>query len=541
MVAQLLRLKLRLFANGFRRPLWVVVASGIGLAIAIAGVLVILIGATALREQDDDFVRRTVIIVGSYLSLAAFLLPFMLVRRELLDPRALRGYRIRFGTIAIVLLVLSVVGPMLLIAPVAWASTAAWLDPESIRIAQWAAPLLFLQGLLSVRLGVAAGAALANRERWSRRVRAIGAPILILGLIPVLAVVVPRLTLSDPPSASTRLFFVGLAKLSAYVETDRIADGLQWTPLGVLWAAPSHALFRHPGLGDQALWVGAITVLVLLVLWFLAVRVVFRATRRIPVERRGGTPGWFRPLPSTPTGAIAARSFTYWIRDPRYRSVIGFLPFVPVVVLAACFIGGIPLEWASLIPLPIMVALLALATTHNDVAYDSTAVWTHVAAQTNGSHDRVGRLVPVVVLGAVLIAVGTPISAWGHGDVDVVPAILGVSIALLLGGVGVSSGLSARFPYAAPRPGDPAFQQPQVQGSTGSGAQALAVFCTLLVAAPAIASAVLWLVFPEFPWNWVALLIGVQAGLIALFVGIRVGGVAFDRRSPELLAFTMRH
>ena len=62
------------------------------------------------------------------------------------------------------------------------------------------------------------------------------------------------------------------------------------------------------------------------------------------------------------------------------------------------------------------------------------------------------------------------------------PAVLGVNIALLLGGVGVSSGLSARFPYAAPRPGDPAFQQPQVQGSTGSGAQALAVLCTLVVA-----------------------------------------------------------
>ncbi len=130
--------------------------------------------------------------------------------------------------------------------------------------------------------------------------------------------------------------------------------------------------------------------------------------------------------------------------------------------------------------------MLALSTTHNDVAYDSTAVWTHVAAQTHGSHDRIGRLVPVVVLGAILIAVGTPLTAWGYGSAEIVPAVLGVNLALLLGGVGVSSGLSARFPYAAPRPGDPAFQQPQVQGSTGSGAQALAVLCTLVVAAPAI-------------------------------------------------------
>ena len=37
---------------------------------------------------------------------------------------------------------------------------------------------------------------------------------------------------------------------------------------------------------------------------------------------------------------------------------------------------------------------------------------------------------------------------------------------------------------------------------------------------------------PDFPWNWIALLVGVQAGLIALFIGIRAGGGAFDRRSP---------
>ena len=539
MVAQLLRLKLRLFANGFRRPLWAVVLSGLGLAVAVAGVLVIATGAGALHGLDDESVRRIVIIVGSYLSLVAFVLPFMLVRHELLDPRALRGYRIRSGTVAIVLLVLSIVGPMLLIAPVAWAPTWAWRDPEAVRIAQWAAPILFLQGILSVRLGVAAGAALANRERWSRRVRAIGTVILVLGLPAVIAALVPRFT--TLPEGQSRLFFVGLVKLSAYAQTGQIADALQWTPLGALWAAPSYSVFRAPELGPQALWVGGITAFVLLVLWFFTVRLVFRATRRIPVERRGGTPGWFRRLPSTPTGAIAARSFTYWIRDPRYRAVLGFLPFVPIVVLGASFIGGFPLTWASLLPLPIMIILLALATTHNDVAYDSTAVWTHVAAQTHGSHDRVGRLIPVVVGGAILIAVGTPLSAWGFGTFTAVPAILGVSLALLLGGVGVSSGLSARFPYAAPRPGDPAFQQPQVQGSTGSGAQALAVFCTLLVAAPATVLAIVWLIHPEFPWNWIALLVGVQAGLIALFIGIRAGGTVFDRGSPELLAFTMRH
>jgi ABC-2 type transport system permease protein len=538
-VAQLLRLKLRLFANGFRRPLGYLIFSGLGLAIAIAVVLTVALGAGALHDLDDEFRRRVVINTGAFLSLVAFLLPFMLVRHELLDPRGLRSFRIRWAEVAIVLLVFTLVGPALLTAAIAWAPTWAWDDPESVRIAQIAAPLLFLQGILSIRLGVAAGAALASWERWSRRVHFIVTPILIIGLVVVIATVLPRLAASPPPSA--RLFFVGLIKLSAYVHTEQIALALQWTPLGALWAAPAHAEFRQPELGPQAIWVGAVTTLVLLIAWFVTVRLVLRPTRRIPEERRGGTPGWFRRLPSTPTGAIAARSFTYWIRDPRYRAVLGFLVVVPLVIIPASLIGEFPLAWSSLLPLPLMLMLIAVSTVHNDIAYDSTAMWSHVAAQTRGTHDRVGRIMPPLVGGIVLLLVGTPLTVWGHGDVRIIPAVLGVGIAVLLGGLGVASGISARLPYAAPRPGDPAFQQPQVQGSTGSGAQALAVFATLVVGAPAIFATVMWLMDTGVPWNWIALLLGVQAGLIALFIGIRVGGATFDRRSPELLAFTMRH
>jgi len=538
-VAQLLRLKLRLFANGFRRPLSHVILSGIGLAIAVVVVLGVTFAAGVLHDVDDDFRRRAIINVGSFFSLAAFLLPFMLVRRELLDPRGLRAYRFRSWLIAITILVLSIVGPLILIAPIAWAPTWAWPDAQSVSIAQIAAPLLFVQGVLSVRLGVAAGAALANRETWSRRVRWIGTPILLVGLVVVIATLLPRLAASPPQSA--RPFVVGLIKLSSYVHTDQVAQALQWTPFGALWAAPAHAAFGQADLGPQAIWVGGVVVAVLLVFWFVTVRLVFRPTRRIPAERRGGTPGWFRRLPSTPSGAIAARSVTYWIRDPRYRAVLGFLPFVPIVIILASFIGGIPLAWSSLLPLPVMIILVAVSTTHNDVAYDSTAVWTHVAAQTRGSDDRVGRLFPPLSLGGILLIVGTPITAWAHGDAHIIPVVLGVGLALLLGGAGVASGISAQLPYAAPRPGDPAFQQPQVQGSTGSGAQALSLLGTLLVGAPAIVAGVLWLIDPSVPWNWIALLAGVWAGLIALFIGIRAGGGIFDRRGPELLAFTMRH
>ncbi|MCA8973815.1 MAG: hypothetical protein KDC98_03800, partial [Planctomycetes bacterium] len=191
-------------------------------------VLAIALGARELHGMDDEFVRRVIVNTGSFLSLAAFLVPFMIVRQELLDPRGLRGFRIRWGSIAIVLLVFTLIGPTLLIAPIAWAPTWAWGDPESVRLAQIAAPLLFLQGVLSIRLGVAAGSALAKWERWSRRVRIIGVPVLLIGLTVVAATLIPRLA-AEPP-VRFRTLFVGLLKLSGFVHTEEISQVLQWTP-----------------------------------------------------------------------------------------------------------------------------------------------------------------------------------------------------------------------------------------------------------------------------------------------------------------------
>jgi ABC-2 type transport system permease protein len=177
---------------------------------------------------------------------------------------------------------------------------------------------------------------------------------------------------------------------------------------------------------------------------------------------------------------------------------------------------------------------------HNDVAYDSTALWTHLAARTGGVQDRVGRIIPVLVFGVILIGIGVPLTAWGHGDAEIVPALIGVCLALLLGGLGVSSALSARFPYPAPRPGDPAFQQPQIAGSSGGALQAFSILLILLGATPALVSSGLWFANGG-AWSWIALLVGAVSGVLILVLGTRGGAASFDRRAPELLAYAVRH
>jgi ABC-2 type transport system permease protein len=328
---------------------------------------------------------------------------------------------------------------------------------------------------------------------------------------------------------------------SAPLRSPAITDTITALPLGAFWRAPSHEAVGDDLLVQQDLGLGALTVGVLILVWVATLAYQLRPTRRRPRQRVALVPGWFRRLPSTPVGAVAARSLTYWLRDPRYRIALVLLPVVPVVTILSFAVVGIPMSISALVPLPIVLLLLAWGTLHNDVAYDSTAIWSQLAAQTRGVHDRVGRLVPVLGMGVLVILIGVPLTVWGHGDPAVLPAVLGVSIALLLGGVGVSSLISARFPYPATRPGDAPFQQPQVPGASGSGIQFWSIVLILLVAAPAVAAEVFFLLGFAGPWTWIALVVGVLAGALMLALGIRVGGAVYDRRAPELLEFAVRH
>ena len=529
MVAELLRLKLRVLAGGFRRPAGAIVGSVIGILLLAGLYLALRQAVVVLHGHGDDGLRGVVIVAGSLLSLLPFLGPLFVVRRQLIEPRALLGY-LRPSWVALALLILSLFGPVLLLIPFTLLPLGLWRDPAALVLASSAAPLLFVQALLAARVGAAAGAALTGHRRLSRFVRVVIVVLLTVGLVVLIWIALPRVPGSSP-----------VLRVLPPVRFDGLVDVLQWTPLGALWAAPANAVV-HNGVDAAGLFQVAIaSVVVLILIWWVSVLGAMRATHRVASRHRRRVPGWFGRVRTGPTGAVAARSFSYWIRDPRYRAVLAFLPIVPVVILLANWIGGIPFGYSVLMPLPLMVLILAWSTVHNDIAYDSTAMWTHLAAQTRGVHDRLGRIVPVLVFGALLIVIGAPLTVWGFGDLRVLPAVLGVAVALLLGGVGVSSAVSTRFPYPAPRPGDAAFHHPEVSGATsGGGAQAFSFVLTILVAAPAIAATVFWLMVGG-PWNWIALLAGVVLGLIVLAIGIRGGGASFDRRAPELLAFTMRN
>jgi ABC-2 type transport system permease protein len=538
-VAELLRLKCRLLFNGFRRRPSRITGSAVLLLVAVFGLIAAFDLASRVTTFDGEIVGRAVAVLGGEFTLGTLLLPVMFSRSQLLEPRVFLGYRIRSGALAAAAVVLTLVGPGLLLVPVVLVPAVVWRDfPQVTWFAAAAAPLLVVQLALLLRIGVAIGSWLSSHPRLRSWVRLAAVIVLLVGLVEIAGLVLPRAMLLAHGRSLAALGPV--VRLLAPLRADQVADQVMGSPIASLWGAPGLAV-SGAGNPRDALWIGVIVIVVLAVVWWGLVAGSLRPTHRQRLDRAARVPGWFRRMPATPAGAVAARSFIYWLRDPRYRVVFGILPLLPVLTGLAFFIGGVPLRIGSFVPLALMVLVLAWSTIHNDIAYDSTAVWSHVVAQTRGLHDRLGRMWPVLAFGTILIAIGTPVTVWAQGDPDSLPAVLGINIALLLGGIGVGSAMSARFPYPAPRPGDGPFTYPQASGGTGGGAQAGSFLLTILVAAPPIAATTLWLLGFPGPLPWIALATGVAAGVLALVLGIRDGASTFDRRGPELLAFTVQN
>lgn len=537
MVAELLRLKLRLLLNAFRMPgaaAW----AAFGIVLAGFGVALLWGGASLATALDELTLRRVVVVVGAMVSLAAFFVPVVAAGTHIVHPRALRFVGLSRAGIAFAILLLTLVGPALLLVPIALTPLFVWTG-DSEGTAALMVPLIVLEGILAARVGVVVGAVVKHRPvpRAISRILALG--LLIAGGAVLAAHLAPTVA-ELLPGAWWRITLMVVLVL-APLRDPAIADTITALPIGAFWRVPAHESAGEFALVEQDLVLGLVAVVVLLAVWLISLGHMLRPTRRVPRQRAARVPGWFRRLPATPTGAVAARSFSYWARDPRYRTALAVLPVVPLVTLLAMWIAGVPWDVAVLVPLPIVVLLLVWGTLHNDVAYDSTAIWAHVSAHVRGVQDRVGRMLPVLAMGIPVVVGGTALTAWAYGDWAVTPGVLGVAVGLLFGGIGVASLISARFPYPATRPGDAPFQQPFVPGSSGSSVQAGSLVLTLLVAAPALGALVLGVLGFDGPWFAIALVAGLGLGLIVFAAGIRAGGAVFDRRAPELLEFTARN
>ena len=370
---------------------------------------------------------------------------------------------------------------------------------------------------LVARIGMALSAILLP-ERRSRE-------LTVLFTIPVIVVAFPvavyfaslRWDGNVPPAVMAATEIIGVTPLAA--------------PYGFLAAIAAGSA--------AAAWISGVVAVMtlagLLALWTYLVRHMLTTTERpVAAKERSGL-GWFGLLPANAFGGVAARSLVYWLRDRRYVVNVLVVPIAGILTVFPLLVAGVPLEIAALLPLPIM-ALFFGWLPHNDVAYDSTAVWIHIASGLRGIPDRLGRLVPVALIAVPVLAIATSITLAVVDDWHLMMPLIGVAAALLLSGLGMSSVASVLAPYAVSRPGDSPFQQPQRSSSYPAYGPALAFLGALLISAPTLwlfaltltegdqhAGATFWL--------------GLTTGVIAVVGGVVLGGRIFERSVERLMEF----
>ncbi|UWF76892.1 MULTISPECIES: hypothetical protein [Microbacterium] len=515
MVAHVLRLRLALLVGALRgeRP----VRTALGFAIAVVLTVAVCVAVLGLDDAPAP-VARAVIVLGGAAAFLAFLVgPMLSGTVDQLDPRRFAPFGVDERRMPWILLLASVVSvpslAMLAIAAcvavVAIGAGVPWL------LAVLCSLVGAMTTIMVARIGMAASAILLP-ERRSRE-------LTVLFTIPVIVIAFP-----------VAVYFASLAwkgRVPHGVETMSAIAGA--TPL----AAPYGLIFAAESGDTGGAWLSGIVALATAVgiawLWNALVRHMLTTTERPVAARERSGMGWFGIMPSTAFGAVAARSLVYWLRDRRYIVNVIVVPIAGVLTVFPLLVAGVPLSIAALVPVPVM-ALFFGWLPHNDVAYDSTAVWIHVASGLRGIPDRLGRLVPVTLVAVPTLAVAISVSLAVASRWHLLMPMIGLAASLLLTGLGMSSIASVIAPYAVSRPGDSPFQQPQ-RSSYGSFGPALTFVGAILLSGPTIWLFVLAVITGGH--GAAAFWVGVLTGAVVVAGGVMLGGRIFERSGERLMEF----
>jgi ABC-2 type transport system permease protein len=516
MVATLVRLRFLVLANSLKRSTWQLVATIIGALYGLALLGLVVAGLIALGFAPVDVASTVLILAGSALILGWILVPLIAFGIEqTLDPARLSVFPLPMNKLLVALTAAGVLGVPGIVTTIAVLATAAtWIRSP---LAAVAAVIGGAVGVLICVVGSRLVAALSTSLQANRRFRELSGilifiPIILLG---------PLIAWFAQGVATSADALPGLAR------------ALSWSPLGAAWSVPADIAIGDYGPAGLKFLIAVATVAVLALLWrrSLAVALVTPPASSAKRVAKGKT-GLFGVLPATPAGAVAARSLTYWRRDPRYARQLIVVPLVPVLL----WFYSNNMDSPVLFNLtgPIVAYFLALAI-YADISYDGTAFATHIADGVRGIDDRIGRIWALSIIAVPLVVIGTLVPVALTDSWNALPMLFGLAAAALLGGFGVVSISSSRIIIPVPQAGDNPFKSAPGAGFT-TALSGFAVWgVSLLLLIPATVLAVLSLVFSSALFGWLTLLVGVVLGTVFLVVGLRVGGAQLDRRAPDLL------
>lgn len=520
MVAHLLRLKLALLRNGFRRSPWQLVGVILGGLYGLGVAIMLFVAMFFLGDQPVEFITTVLVIAVSLVTLGWAIIPVLVSGVDLtLDPSRFTSFTIPPRQLVVGLLLSGFIGVPGAVTLLLFAGQGlAWRSrPDLVVLGLVCGVLAALFVLALSRLTVTAATALTS----NRRFREIGTIILF----------VPLILLGPIIQTAMQGIENGLSWLPP------VASVLGWTPLGSFAAVP----------GDAATgaW-GTAALRLLLSLAYLAVTVwawqvsLMRALET-PRGQSGGTRavaglGTFRLFPATPWGAVAARCLTYWFKDPRYAMSIIMVPLIPIFIW---FMFGREGDFTAMLFIAPIIAVLMAFSISADVSYDNTAFSLHVLTGVRGIDDRLGRVAACAVFTVPTVLVAAILPAVLMGELSMLPSILGLSLGALGAGWAVSSIASARYTYAVPLPGDNPMKTPPGAGARMALTQLATFGTTAALVLPEIVLHIVFLVTGQELYAWLVLFTGVVLGAVFLLLGLRIGGRWFDSRAPELMQATV--
>ncbi|QIM16862.1 transporter [Leucobacter insecticola] len=515
----LVRLRFAVMRNVLRRHPWQMVGAIIGAVYGLGVLVSVALGLIGLSFADPEIVTTVLVLGGAALVLGWMVGPiFASGMDRTLDPEKLVVLPISPSVRLAGLAAASLAGiPGIVTLLVAAMTAVAWIRSPLAAVAAIAAlvlaPLAAITCVLACQLVISA----MSRVAASRRFREVIWGVLLLMLV-----------LLGPIMSG-----VTSGVMSLVESLPAIAEAVSWSPLGAVWAVPAEL-----AAGD---WLPAILKLVIAVATVVLLGWGWRAISQATVgvvgagsraKASAGT-GWFGRFPDTPRGAIAARTLTYWLRDPRYLQSLIVVLVMPVVF------GFVAVNSATPILLPgstVMVAVLLSLSTFTDVSYDGTAFSTHLLRGVRGIDDRLGRIWSNALLAVPLILLVAVATTAIVGRFDQLPTLLGLTASVTLGGFGVASVCSALFVMPVPQSGESPFISKPGAGMLSMVGMAGSYGSLTVLSLPAIGFSIAAGITGEAWLAWTTLAVGVITGAVVFTIGVRWGAAIYDRRAPELYA-----
>lgn len=515
MVAHLIRMKLAITVNGWKRSTFQLVMSILGMAYIVFILAMLAVGASAMPALDVEMRGTILTLVGAVFVLSWIVLPVFFTGVDLtLDPSNFATFGIPARQLVLGLAMAGLVtipGAATLLGYLA--STLAWQDSAAAILT--AIPTAVLGAVFCICMSYAVTGLLAAYT-GQRRVRELMSIIIFI------------------PLMLSGVILGGIVESvqALLEELPAIAAVVAWTPLGSFTAAPWAVA--------EGRYLDAVGLVLLCLVWLAGALWLWKtAVDRSYTQVRGAGPaskgsasglGLLGAFPGTPAGAIAARSMIYWLKDPRYSASLVVLPLMLVLFW---FLGYQSGDYFLILIMGPATGFLLGYSVSADISYDGSAFSLHVTAGVSGRDDRIGRVGSLLLWGAPVTLLFTVATVWMSGQWGLLPGLIGLGLGSLLTGAGVSALVSARFIYPVPKPGDSPFATPE----GGTMRLMLVSFGAMIVVGilvlPELILFIVALVTGSMLFQWLTLIAGLGLGSFLLWLGIRLGSRWFDRAQAE--------